>query len=80
MILSTLIAYLTGRKYIGFIDSDNFFSGAVLEYVKDYCAGFLLTKSKYSMVRISWYSKLKIVESNLFLPSGDMLQSIPTAF
>ena len=80
MILSTLIAYLTGRKYIGFIDSDNFLSGAVLEYVKDYCAGFLLTKSKYSMVRISWYSKLKIVESNLFLPSGDMLQSIPTAF
>lgn len=66
MILSTLIGYLTGRKYIGFIDSDNFFPGAVLEYVKEYCAGFLLTKSKYSMVRISWHSKPKIVESNLF--------------
>lgn len=66
MILSTLIAYLTGRKYIGFIDSDNFFPGAVLEYVKEYCAGFILTKSKYSMVRISWHSKPKIVESNLF--------------
>jgi mannosyl-3-phosphoglycerate synthase len=66
MILSTIIGYLTGRKYIGFIDSDNFFPGAVLEYVKEYCAGFLLTKSKYSMVRISWHSKPKIVESNLF--------------
>ncbi|MFP4094442.1 MAG: mannosyl-3-phosphoglycerate synthase [Cyclobacteriaceae bacterium] len=66
MILSTIIGYLTGRKYIGFIDSDNFFPGAVLEYVKEYCAGFLLSKSRYSMVRISWHSKPKIVESNLF--------------
>jgi mannosyl-3-phosphoglycerate synthase len=66
MILSTVLAYLTGRKYIGFIDSDNFFPGAVLEYVKEYCAGFLLSKSRYSMVRISWHSKPKIVESNLF--------------
>jgi len=66
MILSTIIAYLTGRKYIGFIDSDNFFPGAVLEYVKEYCAGFVLSKSKYTMVRISWHSKPKIVESNLF--------------
>ncbi|MEQ9440536.1 MAG: mannosyl-3-phosphoglycerate synthase [Cyclobacteriaceae bacterium] len=66
MILGTMIAYLTGRKYIGFIDSDNFFPGAVLEYVKEYCAGFFLAKSRYSMVRISWHSKPKIVQSNLF--------------
>lgn len=66
MILGTIIAYLTGRKYIGFIDSDNFFPGAVLEYVKEYCAGFFLAKSRYSMVRISWHSKPKIVQSNLF--------------
>ncbi|WKN43224.1 mannosyl-3-phosphoglycerate synthase [Tunicatimonas pelagia] len=66
MILGTILANLTGRKYIGFIDSDNFFPGAVLEYVKEYCAGFLLAKSRYSMVRISWHSKPKIVQSNLF--------------
>ncbi|MEM9674930.1 MAG: mannosyl-3-phosphoglycerate synthase, partial [Bacteroidota bacterium] len=66
MILGTMLANLTGRKYIGFIDSDNFFPGAVLEYVKEYCAGFCLAKSRYSMVRISWHSKPKIVQSNLF--------------
>lgn len=66
MILGTILGYLTGKKYIGFIDSDNYFPGAVHEYVQEYCAGFIMSKSKYTMVRISWHSKPKIVESNLF--------------
>lgn len=66
MILSTFLAYLSGKKYIGFIDSDNYFPGAVHEYVQEYCAGFHMAKSDYSMVRIAWHSKPKIVESNLF--------------
>jgi len=66
MLLSTILAFLCGKKYIGFIDSDNYFPGAVQEYVQEYCAGFIMSKSQYSMVRISWHSKPKIVESNLF--------------
>ena len=66
MILSTMLAYLCGKKYVGFIDSDNYFPGAVLEYVQEYCAGFFLSASPYTMVRISWHSKPKVVESNLF--------------
>ncbi|MDW7693078.1 mannosyl-3-phosphoglycerate synthase [Flammeovirgaceae bacterium SG7u.111] len=66
MILSTLLAYLCGKKYIGFIDSDNYFPGAVHEYVQEYGAAFAMSKSKYTMARISWHSKPKIVESNLF--------------
>jgi len=66
MVLATMLSYICGKKYIGFIDSDNYFPGAVTEYVQEYGAGFIMSSSKYAMVRISWHSKPKIVESNLF--------------
>ncbi len=66
MIAATLLARLAGKKYVGFVDSDNYFPGSVLEYVRAYSAGFALSESPYSMVRIAWHSKPKIVESSLF--------------
>ncbi len=66
MIMGTLLAKWLGKKYIGFVDSDNYFPGAVNEYVKEYAAGFAMNDSKNTFVRISWHSKPKIVESNLF--------------
>jgi len=66
MILATFLAVLSGKKYVGFIDSDNYFPGSVHEYVQEYSAGFHMAKSKYSMVRISWHSKPKIMENSLF--------------
>lgn len=66
MILATLLARLAGRNYVGFIDSDNYFPGAVLEYIHEYAAGFVMSKSRYAMVRISWHSKPKIIEDGLF--------------
>lgn len=66
MILGTILAYLCNKKYIGFIDSDNYFPGSVHEYVQEYSAAFSMSKTKYSMARISWHSKPKVVESSLF--------------
>jgi len=66
MIIGTVLAKLTGKKYIGFVDSDNYFPGAVEEYIREYAAGFVLGSSPYTMVRIAWHSKPKIVESKLF--------------
>lgn len=66
MIMGSLLAKLMGRKYVGFVDSDNYFPGAVNEYVKEYAAGFYLNPSDYSMVRISWHSKPKVVENSLY--------------
>lgn len=66
MILATFMAVLSGKQYVGFIDSDNYFPGSVHEYVQEYSAGFHMSKSKYSMVRISWHSKPKIMENSLF--------------
>ena len=66
MIVATMLARLAGRKYIGFVDADNYFPGAVLEYVHEYAAGFVLSHSRYIMTRIAWHSKPKIVEDALF--------------
>jgi mannosyl-3-phosphoglycerate synthase len=66
MILATLMARLSNRRYIGFIDSDNYFPGAVLEYVHEYAAGFHMSKAPHTMVRISWHSKPKVMEDGLY--------------
>jgi mannosyl-3-phosphoglycerate synthase len=65
MIAATVLAGLARKKYIGFVDSDNYFPGAVHEYVRIYSAGFALARSRFSMVRIAWHSKPKIVDSEV---------------
>ncbi len=66
MIMGTLLAKFLDNKYIGFVDSDNYFPGAVHEYVQEYAAGFEMFDSKNTFVRISWHSKPKVMESSLF--------------
>lgn len=66
MIVGTILAWLSGKKYVGFVDADNYFPGAVEEYVREYAAAFATSQSPYSMVRIAWQSKPKIIESKLF--------------
>jgi mannosyl-3-phosphoglycerate synthase len=66
MLLGTVLAKLLGKKYLGFIDSDNYFPGAVYEYIQEYAAGFAMSQSPYSMVRILWQSKPKVRESELY--------------
>ncbi len=66
MIMGSLLAKMMGSKYVGFVDSDNYFPGAVNEYVKEYAAGFHINDSDFSMVRISWHSKPKVVENSLY--------------
>jgi mannosyl-3-phosphoglycerate synthase len=66
MLLGTILAKLAGKKYVGFVDADNYFPGAVEEYVRVYSAVFATCESPYTMVRIAWHSKPKIVEAKLF--------------
>lgn len=67
MMLGVLMAKLSGNKYVGFIDADNYFPGAVLEYCYLYASGFASAKHKpYTMVRIAWNSKPKVVETGLY--------------
>jgi mannosyl-3-phosphoglycerate synthase len=66
MILGILLAKYFGKKYIGFIDADNFFPGAVYEYIKIYSSTLALANSEYAMTRILWHSKPKVIDSHLF--------------
>ena len=70
MIIATLIAKLVKKEYIGFIDADNYFPGAVWEYVRCYATGFSMAKSSYAMVRILWRYKPKIEEGMFFRKWG----------
>jgi mannosyl-3-phosphoglycerate synthase len=66
MLVGMALAAMTGRRYVGYVDADNYVPGAVHEYCKAYAAGLHLAESPYSMVRISWHSKPKLRDGRLF--------------
>ena len=66
MILAMAVAAMSGRKYIGYVDADNYVPGSVHEYCKVYAAGLALAGSEYAMVRIAWDSKPKVRDGRLF--------------
>lgn len=70
MILGILLSILQGKEYIGFIDTDNFIPGAVWEYAQHYAIGFHLAKSPYSIVRILWRYKPKMLGELYFKKWG----------
>jgi len=80
MISGILIAKLLGKKYVGFIDSDNYFPGAVLEYVRLFSSGFAQAKTDYSMVRVQWNSKPKVVDNDLFFARFGRVSRITNQF
>ena len=69
MIVGMLLAKMTNREYVGFIDADNYVPGAVNEYVKIFASSFVMANTPYSMSRISWVYKPKISEGGeLYFP------------
>src|ERR1700759_141796 len=60
MLIGMAVAAMTGRRYLGYVDADNYVPGAVHEYCKAYAAGLPLAAGPYSMVRCSGYSKIKL--------------------
>jgi len=70
MMAAMLMAMVANKEYIGFIDSDNYFPGSVLEYARCYAAGFSLATSPYAMVRILWRYKPKVSAGIFFRKWG----------
>jgi mannosyl-3-phosphoglycerate synthase len=54
MIIGMLLAKMSGKDYVGFIDADNYVPGAVNEYVKIFASGVAMSTTPYTMVRVSW--------------------------
>lgn len=80
MLAGIALAKLAGKKYIGFIDSDNYFPGAVFEYARLFAAGLSQAKSPYSMVRILWHSKPKVVGEGLFFAKWGRVSRVTNQF
>jgi mannosyl-3-phosphoglycerate synthase len=80
MLAGITLARLLGKKYVGFIDSDNYFPGAVFEYARLFAAGLSQSKSPYSMVRIQWHSKPKIVDTGLFFAKWGRVSRITNLY
>ena len=66
LLLGMALADLSGRRYVGFVDADNYVPGAVHEYCRAYAAGLHLAESPYAMVRIAWHSKPKLKDGRIF--------------
>lgn len=66
MIAAMLVAMAAKKDFVGFIDADNYFPGAVWEYARCYASGFSMAKSPYSMVRVLWRYKPKISTGMFF--------------
>jgi len=80
MLIGMAVAAMSGRRYVGFVDADNYVPGAVHEYCKAYAAGLHLADSPYSMVRISWHSKPKLREGRLFFSRRGRSSEVTNAF
>ncbi len=70
MLAAIFIAMVAKKDFVGFIDADNYFPGAVWEYARCYATGFSMAKSPYSMVRVLWRYKPKISAGMFFRKWG----------
>ena len=80
MLIGLLLAKAIGAKYVGFVDADNYIPGSVNEYVKDYAAGFLMSESDYSMVRLSWRHKPKVTTKGLYFKKWGRVSEITNRY
>jgi mannosyl-3-phosphoglycerate synthase len=80
MLVGMALAALTGRKYVGYVDADNYVPGSVNEYCKAFAAGLYLADSPYAMVRISWNSKPKLQDGRLFFSRRGRASEVTNAF
>lgn len=80
MLAGMALARILGKRYVGFIDADNYFPGSVLEYVRIFSAGFSQSNSPYSMVRVQWHSKPKIVQEGLYFAKWGRVSRITNEY
>src|SRR5581483_4071818 len=80
MVIGMLLAKMAGKDYVGFIDADNYVPGAVNEYVKIFASGIAMSKTPYTMVRVSWIYKPKISEGSLYFSKWGRVSEITNQY
>lgn len=80
MIIGLLLAAMAKKEYVGFVDADNYFPGSVLEYVRNYAAGFSLSRSPYTMVRVLWKYKPKASADEIYFKKWGRVSEIDNKY
>lgn len=80
MLIGMALAALTGRRYIGYVDADNYVPGAVNEYCKAFAAGLHLADGPYGMVRVAWHSKPKLLDGRLYFSRRGRTSEVTNRF
>src|SRR5436309_998343 len=80
MIIGMLLAKMSGKDYVGFIDADNYVPGAVNEYVKIFASGIAMSTTPYTMVRVSWIYKPKVSDSGVYFSKWGRVSEITNQY
>ncbi|MBC7101198.1 MAG: mannosyl-3-phosphoglycerate synthase [Methanobacteriales archaeon] len=80
LIIGLLINKCLGRKYVGFVDADNYMPTSIYEYVLDFAVGIAMSKTPYSMVRLLWRYKPKAAGNRLHLEKWGRVSRITNKY
>ncbi len=80
MVVGLTLAKNTGKEYVCFVDADNYIPCSVNEYIRLYAAGFIISQTPYSMVRLHWRYKPKVMEDRLYFKKWGRVSEITNRF
>ncbi|MBC7089697.1 MAG: mannosyl-3-phosphoglycerate synthase [Methanobacteriales archaeon] len=80
LIIGLLITKCLKRKYVGFVDADNYMPTSIYEYVLDFAIGIAMSQTPYSMVRLLWKYKPKAVGDKLHLEKWGRVSRITNKY
>jgi mannosyl-3-phosphoglycerate synthase len=80
MLIGTILAKIRGYDYIGFVDADNYVPCSVNEYVRIYASGFCISETPYTMIRLHWRYKPKVMEDRLYFRKWGRVSEITNRY
>ncbi len=80
MVVGLIIAKMFGSEFVGFVDADNYIPCSVNEYVRLYCAGLSIANTPYTMVRLHWRYKPKVIEDRLYFRKWGRVSEITNKY
>jgi mannosyl-3-phosphoglycerate synthase len=80
MIIGTILAKMMGCEYIGFVDADNYIPCSVNEYIRIYASVFCISETPYTMVRLHWRYKPKVMEDRLYFRKWGRVSEITNKY
>ncbi len=80
MIIGMLLAKILGSEYVGFTDADNYIPCSVNEYIRIYASGFCISNSPYTMIRLHWRYKPKVMGERLYFKKWGRVSEITNKY